>query len=416
MIPRGTFHLFLAAIVVTLLSSPPTPAQSQERAPTELWQQFPLDPRSGQKRADPQEPPALTRAKPVRRVEVRETGADAARTAAEDDRSSWLVLLSLALIAAGVVGVAIRTLQILSAFRAKRRPMPSLVEQVRSETGSLVPHAPPRRQPARGRQRSGARPTQRPPHSVAPAPEEKPVERGLDERRLHAEERPVDTAGKEEPEQPAEPASQEEPVEPARQEEPAEAAREEEPARAGGRKPVVRAGAPPRKKHVPGLSPPPGKERKVASGLPPGKRPRPEPPPQVPAPGPAPGASRPPRTNPAWQPRGLKPAASPRARAWEECEIDLWHGYTTSDFYALAMRADGEIYVAARSPSFRWLRSEPPPEAGGAAKAHAALRKRLAAEGWEPTARGPVWYMTRFHRRPTPTLRELARGAEPGAF
>jgi hypothetical protein len=94
----------------------------------------------------------------------------------------------------------------------------------------------------------------------------------------------------------------------------------------------------------------------------------------------------------------------------------LWHGYTTSDFYALAMRPDGEIYVAARSPSFRWMRSEPPPEAGGAAKAHAALLERLAAEGWEPTTRGPVWYMTRFHRRPTPTLRELARGVEPGAF
>jgi hypothetical protein len=407
MILRRTLHLSLAAIVVALLSSPPAPAQSQERAPTELWQEFPLDPRSEQKRADPQEPPALTRAQPVRRVEVRETGGDAAQNAADDDHSSWLVLLSLALIAAGVVGVAIRTLQIWSAFRAKRRPMPSLVEQVRSETGSLVPHAPPRR-PARGRRGSGARPTQRPPHSVAHAPEEKPVERGLDERRLDAEERPLDTAGKEEPEEPVEAASQEEPVKAARQEEPAP--------RAGGRKPMVRAGAPPPKKHVPGLSPPPGKERKVASGLPPGKRLRPEPPPQVPAPGPAPGASPLPRTNPAWQPRGLQPAAPRRARAWEECEIDLWHGYTTSDFYALAMRPDGEIYVAARSPSFRWLRGEPPPEAGGAAKAHAALRERLAAEGWEPTTRGPVWYMTRFHRRPTPTLRELARGAEPGAF
>lgn len=392
---RRTLHLLLAAIVIVLLSPGPTPAQGQERAPTELWKEFPLDPRSVRTNADPQESPASTGAQPVRRVQVRETGAEAAQNTAEDDRSSWLVLLSLGLIAAGVLGVAIRALQILSAFRDRRRPTRSPLREFRSETGSLVPHAPPRR-PARGRHESGAGPARRRRPSVEPAPEEKPVERAPDERPVVAagEERLADTAVEEEP---AQPASPEEPAAPA-----------------AGKKAVVRGDAPPPKKHIPGLSPPPGKEREVASGLPPGKRPRPEPSPRAAAPGPAPDASRPPRPSPARRPRVLHPPAPP-TKGWEKCEIELWHGYTTSDFYALAVRPDGETYVAARSPSFRWLRGEPPPETGGAAEAHAALRERLAAEGWEPTDRGSHWYMTRFRRRPTPTLRELARGAEPGA-
>jgi hypothetical protein len=106
-------------------------------------------------------------------------------------------------------------------------------------------------------------------------------------------------------------------------------------------------------------------------------------------------------------PAPLSVAPEPTAR-WEECEVDWWRGYVTSDFYALARRPGGETYVAARSPTFRWWRSAPPPEGGRGADAHARLIARLVADGWEQAGGGLAWYRTRLRRRMRPTLRELS--------
>jgi hypothetical protein len=93
---------------------------------------------------------------------------------------------------------------------------------------------------------------------------------------------------------------------------------------------------------------------------------------------------------------------------WERCQVEWWRGYVTCDFYALAVRPDGEPYVAARSPRFRWVRSEPPPQRGRAAEAHARLLEQLADDGWEATQTRGAWYGTRLRRPSQPTLRELS--------
>ena len=97
---------------------------------------------------------------------------------------------------------------------------------------------------------------------------------------------------------------------------------------------------------------------------------------------------------------------------WEECAIRLWHGYVFSDFYALAVRPDGEAYVLGRSRPFRRRSSQPPAPEGKAAAVYAELVAHLRAEGWEPAGRGDAWYEARLRRRLGPTLRDLAGRAD----
>ncbi|MGH3034638.1 MAG: hypothetical protein ACRDON_08800 [Gaiellaceae bacterium] len=111
----------------------------------------------------------------------------------------------------------------------------------------------------------------------------------------------------------------------------------------------------------------------------------------------------------------LLPAEETPSTRWERCQVEWWRGYVTSDFYALAVGPDGEPYVAGRSERFRWWGSEPPPQRGGAAEAHARLLEQLAEEGWEATQTRGAWYGTRLRRRSKPTLRELSGRAQPGA-
>lgn len=180
-------------------------------------------------------------------------------------------------------------------------------------------------------------------------------------------------------------------------------------------KPFRPAGAPPEKEELPGVSPPPHKRKRVTSGLPPGKTVNVA---AEPATGHAPSGRAEPMPEPAPPPH-RKPAGpveeapplhvpAPLGGDWEECEIDWWRGYVKSDFYALAVGPGGESYVAARSPTFRWLRREPPPEESRGAEPHARLVAHLVAEGWEPVGSRFAWYKTRLRRRRRPTLRELA--------
>jgi hypothetical protein len=99
----------------------------------------------------------------------------------------------------------------------------------------------------------------------------------------------------------------------------------------------------------------------------------------------------------------------------EECEIEWWRGYVMSDFFAFALRPGGTTTVLARSQSFRWRPTNPPPHEGPAAEAHAALVERLGAEGWESMGTGDAWYRTRLRRRLKPTQRDFADSVRRGA-
>jgi hypothetical protein len=199
-----------------------------------------------------------------------------------------------------------------------------------------------------------------------------------------------------------------------------------------GPKTVSNGEIPPGQKPRPRLAPPSTKERQVRSGLPPWKSaPRPAdgppdkrsaaipatpdapiPPPNDPAPLAAPGPSNSPQRVESRRPADRIRGAHVRAG---ECEIEWRRGHLRSDFYAFALRPGGTTTVVARSPSFPWQRSDPPPSEGPAAAAHAALVARLDAEGWELVSSGDPWYRIRLRRRLKPTLRDFADSAGRGS-
>jgi hypothetical protein len=126
-------------------------------------------------------------------------------------------------------------------------------------------------------------------------------------------------------------------------------------------------------------------------------------------------AERPRRPTPA-PARPAAPAPPPRrrlraAKDYEVCIVCRWHGYVKSQYCALAVSPEGRERVVARSPEFRWWRDEPPPPAGAALAAHAALARLLEAEGWEReegSETGGLWDETTFRRPLAPSLDELA--------
>jgi hypothetical protein len=374
----------LVLVVAALLAAAPAgaqPARNEQAPPTELWEEFPLAPTRGQESEEVVEAPAPTTTETFTRAEIRQVqeGSVAQTTPEQADGSQWMLLLVLALIAVGVLGLAASVFQVWNAVRAERRSPPALLQKLRSETGSMVPHAEPARQatpksqPPRRRRRTRPRPS---PEPAPPAAESAPAP-------SEVEHEPVKLAAEPKRAQPT-----------------------------SSKKPVVRSDAPPPKKDVPGRSPPPRKKRQVASGLPPGKSVQPRSgrtPPIIPPARPKP--SQPARPSNTLAPPQLGPTRTAEHR-WEECAIGLWHGYTSSGFSALGVRPDGEAYVVGRSRPFRRRSRQPPEPAGKAAAVHAELVAHLHADGWEPAGRGDAWYEGRLRRRLGPTLRELAGSAD----
>jgi hypothetical protein len=90
----------------------------------------------------------------------------------------------------------------------------------------------------------------------------------------------------------------------------------------------------------------------------------------------------------------------------EVCYVARWRGYVTCEF--LARQPDGAI--VATSGTFRWRKSDPPPEDGPAREAFDRLVAELLAYGWEERGRGAVWYERRFERpaHSTPAEREAS--------
>lgn len=390
----------LAWAASLLLAAPPAAAQAaQERLPTELWQEYPLNPNEESEEAEETEQaPALTVRTQVSQQEeapARPARAQGDAVPADEEGTRWMLLVGVTLGVSAAVGIL---LGILLAVRGRpgRGPGPAgrALALARAAGGRRVRSFP---GPAGG--------------PAAPVARRRSAKEGPEELRWRSGAIAAYTRGSGEPAEPAaapRPLGGDEPLEekpsgpkPATTEawarEGAAAAKPPKPPQRGAKK-VVHSGVPPRKKELPGVSPP-RKARPVTSGLPARKAvPREESrvPPVLPPP---PSGEAQPSPRPAPAPSGPRYVEV----GWEECQIEHWASRSASgalsDFYALAGRPGGESYVAAVSQPFKWGRSDPPGEVGETADAHEALVDLLLAEGWEPAGRGAAWYQRRFRRR-----------------
>lgn len=375
-----------AALIALTLAAGGAGAQEapEPRSPAELWKAFPLDPTKGETSEQSTRGQGATTIQ--RRLPAPTTTASAPRQTRQTDERGFI---------AAPLAVTLAGLAMLVAV--------GVVVVIRSRRGRLLPRRPPRwRALVVGGARGAAFSV--PGHALAPAW------------------RPVDAAGTERPPRPSLPQGRSQTGSLPLLAQPEAGERAAEPA---NRKTVCHGDAPPQNKPLPSLGPPPEKERQLRSGLPPGKR--------VPRGADTPPSKEPTATLSAPQPipppQALRPLnrgghveanrptrrmAGTRVRA-EECEIECWQGYLRSDFYAFSLRPTGGTTVVARSPSFRWRSSDPPPAEGAAAEAHAALVARLSAEGWESVGtRAASWYRTRLRRRLNPTLRYFPDPRGPG--
>jgi len=100
------------------------------------------------------------------------------------------------------------------------------------------------------------------------------------------------------------------------------------------------------------------------------------------------------------------------AAQFDACTITRWRGYFSCEFCALRI-PDGE--VVATSGSFRWTKSDPPPDAGAAREAFDRLVAQLQANGWSERSGGLLWYERRFERPSDfpPPENEIASRLQP---
>jgi hypothetical protein len=77
------------------------------------------------------------------------------------------------------------------------------------------------------------------------------------------------------------------------------------------------------------------------------------------------------------------------------CSIVWLRDGPVSDFYALAIGLQGHDFVVGRSPEFEWLGGDVPAEAR---EAHAILVDALVRDGWRPVGSEGAWYRQRFVR------------------
>jgi hypothetical protein len=337
----------VALALLALLLPAPAPAQSygQEHVSTTLWQQYPLDPQGESTKVAPPSQGETTKVAPTARPDVRPARpVFGSSSSAQDGEFPWLLL-------AGAVGAVVLLEILLVGFRVAA---PTVA--MRALHGARFS----KRATAGGRRRGSARLRQRrrPPDASRARP---------DRVSDHAEPRPHQRTATDRP----------------------QAASVEEGAEPMPLKPLPRGGGPAPAEPSAGLSPPPGEEQRVpwnsAATNPEARR---GPPVELSG-----GARAPLPTGPA---------------RLEHCQIVWWRDGVVSDFYALADGRGGQAEIIARSRPFRWRHSQPPPQWGSAAEAHAGLLDTLAALGWEPLSRAPhAWYATRLRRAGPIPLREL---------
>jgi hypothetical protein len=352
----------LAVILAVLGVAPLAFAQQGPRLPTELWEEYPLDPTVGEEESQP----ATTGEGPTETGPVPATGPTSTREPAanrqvarapveEEEDGSIVVPLAVGL---GGIGLF---LVVGALFVSRRRrqspdveagprpspgvsPEPSLHGRLASERGSVALFA------------------ERPPPRTVKVPGGKNPPPGKDVPRLDSLPEKKRQARSGLPPGKAIPANREVP----------------KPAPKGGARALSKPSDPPATAEKPELL------HDLVSE----------------APSTPPPAARP-----------LRAGSNVRGHL-EECVIEWWRGYVRSEFYAVSVAPDGRTDVVARSRPFTWHWSDVPPRTGVTADAHADLVAALAAEGWEQAGGGTPWYRTRFRRVLGPTLRELAE--EPG--
>jgi hypothetical protein len=111
------------------------------------------------------------------------------------------------------------------------------------------------------------------------------------------------------------------------------------------------------------------------------------------------------------EPAALSRRAPGRTRG-RTCEVHWWRGYVTSQFFAVERRVNETEATIAHSPTFRWRKSDPPPETPSAVSALAALVKSLEQDGWTVSGRGDDWFSIRLL---APAAPAVEGPPEPGA-
>jgi hypothetical protein len=105
-------------------------------------------------------------------------------------------------------------------------------------------------------------------------------------------------------------------------------------------------------------------------------------------------------------PKARRPSRRAKAAdvpAQPACEVRWWRGYLSSQFWAVVAQADGTETTVRVSPSFRWRKSEPPPETPEAVGAFRSLVASLEDEGWRSDGQGHDWFSVRMSPPPNST-------------
>jgi hypothetical protein len=393
----------------------------QPETPTELWQEYPLDPDpEAQQPAEdaPQAPSSRRGAGPAGDGE----GEGAAAAAGEEQFPLVQVLVALGLLLLGVahvVGVLARRGRVperlherIGAVRGMSplsRPRPVYAAR-RRRTEFLAQGTEPRPSPTPlvgggGKRAEVAAKPARPPKPEAPpaAPKRPSVQKPPARHTESAKPPPAKPAPAAKPVKPtraskptgaAKPAQ---PVKPTRASKPTGAAKPAQPAKPPSAKPAKAARRP---KPVQPAKPVRAAEdgasavakKPVSTAVHKPKPPtRQEPPVEV-----APAREEP------------RPVAADTLTVRKlTCSIFGWRDGTQADYYALASGLQGHDWIVERSPRFEWLVGDLPVEAY---EAHAMLIDALVRAGWRHVGSEGVWYRQRFER---PVDDSDAEGSEP---
>jgi hypothetical protein len=393
-VPLRKSGLLLAAgaLVAAALVFGETAVAQETQTPTELWEQYPLDPEPSQPGDEAPQP-----------RDQRDDGAPAVGgdgDAAATDEEPFLLLqlvLALSLIllgVAGALGLFTRRLQVPKRLSerlgATRQASPRY--RLRSVAASRKPRAEFAGEPAKLPKPKTAH--EKP--SLHTAPPAKPAGAG----------KPSGAVSAPKPARPAKPKPP--PAKPAGAGKPSAAVSAPKPARPAKPKPPPTKPAkpkpPPAKPKPPPAKPAGAGKPSAAVSAPKPARPAKSAPAQE-----MPRVTRLPRT------RERSPGARTRLRSVREqsrphaavapakkklkCSIFGWRDGQIADFYAVAWGLQGHNWVVERSPRFEWVAGETPP---AAYEAHAVLVAALRRSGWRPVGGEGAWYRQRFEREIDP--------------
>jgi hypothetical protein len=370
------FQLLLVAVALagsSALACTQSAVAQQPQTPTELWEEYPLNPEPDRSQAGndgPQPRRQTGDGAPV-------VGDDNDTTASGEDAFPLVpVILTLSLLLLGLaagMGVLPRGRRVpelvrerfsavrdaspryhLAAADVPRRPRPE----------SLTETPGPRAEPAP----SGADRSKRSDVGGAPAQPPKPKAPPAHKRRSTHKPPEAVSPHTAKSAQPAKPAGA---VKPQRALKPGGAAKPSEAAKASGAvkvpKPARSAKPKPPTRMKPGAKPQTRRRRRSPH----------------------------PRTEPRPVDEQAPPVAHAPTRRELTCSIFGWRDGRVADFYAVAFGLQGRDWIVERSPRFLWSGGEPPAEAY---EAHAILVEALLRAGWRRVGNDGAWYRQRFER------------------